>query len=413
MRLVRSVWAHLPTQLRRAAFHGAVAALQPKLSAVSRDLVLDRKVPRIVVGCLSAATGLGQSARLTAMALRSQGYEVLGIDVSSYFYDYDETVAHGLPDARNHKGPGHAIVVVNAPYMPYVLTLLGRSFLDEKWVTAYWAWELERLPPGWIKGFACAHDIAVPSAFVARAVKSVGLPVQVVVAPHPVACDPMPPSPFAADASRPDSPFTVITVANLSSNFARKNPIAVIQAYRLAFGRSRDCRLRMRLTGASAPQQHAVLEAIGDSDTIDVEWQAGPRAAVCSWWGTPDVYAALHRAEGFGLPIAEAMLAGYPALATGWSGNMEFMSDDTAFPVGYRLRPVDDPEARYSGFGASWAEPDVAHAAALLQRLYKDRELIRGVARKAHEAARRLLSARSFVRNLVSEDQSAALVAAS
>jgi len=399
---VSAVWRHLPVQLRRQAIHGAIGLLQPKLSPVPREAVADRAVARIVVGLLSSATGLGQSARLTAAALRSQGYNVLGIDLSDFFYEPGGMVDPGLPDGRAHRGPGHAIVVINGPLMPYALTLLGRGFLEGKWVTAYWAWELARLPGNWLRGLSCLDEIAVPSRFVAQAVEaSTAKPVA--VAPYPVACDPPPPSPFASGTARPEGPFTVVTVANLGSSFARKNPLALIDAYRLAFGGDRGCRLRMRLTGSEAHPQHraAISAAIGGSDTIEVEWRSGSRAELYRWWGTPDVYAALHRSEGFGLPIAEAMLAGYPVVATGWSGNMQFMSDETAFPVGYRLVPVDDPEAKYSGTGCVWAEPDIEHAAALLHRLRGDRDLVRAMGCKARAAVSGQLSAAAFVRRLV------------
>jgi glycosyltransferase involved in cell wall biosynthesis len=401
---MRSVWAGLPVNLRRSAIHGAIGLMRPALSPVARDVVLDRTVPRIVVGHLAAASGLGQSARLTAAALRAEGYDVLGIDVGGYFYDSDKAVAHGLPDGRAHTGPGHAIVVVNGPYLPYALTLVGRRVLRDKWVTAYWAWELDRLPANWHGGFAAAQDVAVPSRFVAGAVRNAGATLPVVVAPHPVACDPLPVSPFARGDRRPDGPFTVASMANLSSNFARKNPLGVIAAYRLAFGGDRSARLRLRLTGGSATQRAAIVAAIGETDTIEVEWRAGDREQLRAWFGTPDVYAALHRAEGFGLPLAEAMLAGYPVVATGWSGNMEFMTAADSFPVGYRLVPVDDPEMRYSGVGARWAEPDVEEAAALLRRLYEDRDLVRGVAQKARDAAGRVLGPGAFVARLTGRE---------
>ncbi len=395
------LWRRLPLDLRRSAIHGAIDLLQPKLSAISRDVALDQQAPRIVVGLLSSASGLGQSARLAAAALQRQGYRVLGIDLSHFFHEPAGVVAHGLPEGRSCRGPGHAVVVINAPFMAYALTLAGRGFLRDKWVTGYWAWELPQLPAGWHKGFAYAHDVAVPSRFVADAVEGAGLPAYVRVAPHPVACDPPPPSPFALDAPRPPGPFTVATVANLASSFARKNPLALIRAYQLAFGRDRTARLRMRLTGAGPQERAVVSAAIAGNDSIEVEWRAGSRADFYAWWGAPDVYAALHRSEGFGLPIAEAMLAGYPAVATGWSGNMQFMTENNAFPVDYRLVPVQDPEAKYAVPGASWAEPDIDHAAALLQRLRRDPDLVRAMGREAHASASAQLTAARFVGGLV------------
>jgi hypothetical protein len=78
-------------------------------------------------------------------------------------------------------------VVINAPYVPYVLAWLGPSFLSDKFVTGFWAWELPRLPRSWERSFAAVHAIAMPSLFTASAVaaSNVDLPVQ--IRPHPVA----------------------------------------------------------------------------------------------------------------------------------------------------------------------------------------------------------------------------------
>jgi glycosyltransferase involved in cell wall biosynthesis len=399
---LRTVWRHLPAEWRRSAIHSVIGCLQPRISAVSRDVVADPRATRIVVGLLSSASGLGQSARLTAAALRSRGYRVLGIDLSEFFYEPGGIVKHGLSDGRWHTGPGHAIIVINGPFMPYALTLLGRGFLEGKWVTGYWAWELSRLPDNWMKGFPCVDEVAVPSGFVAEAVEAVGTAKRILVAPHPVCCDPPALSPFVMGASRPEGPFTVISVANLSSSgLARKNPLALIGAYKLAFGGDRTCRLRMRLTGSEAAHRAAICAAVGESETIEVEWRVGSRAEFYRWWGTPDVYAALHRSEGFGLPIAEAMLAGYPVVATGWSGNMEFMNGTIAFPVDYRLTSINDPDGKYSETSCVWAEPDIEHAAAILQWLRRDPELVRKRGGDAYAAATGQLSADNFLRSLL------------
>jgi Glycosyl transferases group 1 len=95
-----------------------------------------------------------------------------------------------------------------------------------------------------------------------------------------------------------------------------------------------------------------------------------------------DAYVSLHRAEGLGLTMAEAMAEGKPVIATGYSGNLEFMDDDVAFLVRSNLEPIGlgvdpyPPDAR-------WAEPDLEHAAAQMRRVFDDREHAAQVGRRA------------------------------
>ena len=376
---------------------------KPRLSEVSRDLIGDRTVPRIVVGLLSSPSGLGQSARLAAAALKNDGYRVLGLDICHLFREASGNIVHGLADARGRRGPAHVILVVNARYARYALVRLGDAFLKDQLVTGYWAWELPRLPHNWERGFGAVHDIAVPSLFTASAVcaSNGGLPVQ--VCPHPVALDHPPLSPFATGAARPEGPFTVVSTLSLRSGFERKNPVGLIRAFRLAFGDRRDRRLRLLVTGAPhCPQgRAAILRAVWRAANIEVAWKALTRAQLYAWWDSPDVYALLHRSEGFGLPLAEAMGAGIPVVATGWSGNMDFMTEQNSFPVRFRLCDVVDPQRKHAACEGQWADPDVEHAAELLQLLAARPDLAREVGKTAHRAIHVRLTGQNFCRNLL------------
>ncbi len=401
--LMLPLWRRIPVNVRQRVAHSLLNVMTPALPETDSGDIVGKNMPRIIAGFLSSPSGLGQSARLLAASLRERGYPVFGIDLSGYFFEVAHTVEHGLPDGRTVRGPAHLIVNINAPYMPYVLWLLGRRFLRDKYITGYWAWELPVLPESWRRGFGCVHDIAVPSTFVADAVRNMDDSKNVFVLPHPVAAEGSCVSRngndgnSAKDAAR--RTFTVGFMANIASGFVRKNPLAVVAAFRQAFGNDRGRRLKMLLTNANhyPPARKSVEKVVRGAGNIEVTWSGLSPAALHQWWHDVDVYVSLHRSEGFGIPLAEAMCAGLPVVATGWSGNMEFMTVENSFPVRYSLVEVQDDQGKYPSDLGKWAEPDIYHAADLLRRLEANREAARRAGQRARKEIQYFLSAASIV----------------
>jgi glycosyltransferase involved in cell wall biosynthesis len=398
------VWRRLPVSFRRCArpcIPYIVDRLAPGLSRASSYIKMDRRVPKIIVGFLSSPSGLGQSARLAAMAFRKEGFSVLGVDLSSYFAEAPGLLTYDFPDGRGHRGAAHVIAVINAPEMKYVLWLLGRAFLRDKFVTGYWVWELSRLPETWDPGFAAVHEVMAPSRFSAAAMAARGLVSTVDVAFHPVALD-CPPSRLGK-ARKQQTPFTIVSAMSARSALARKNPVGLIRAFRLAFGSSKEARLKLIVTGTNnyPAGRTVILDAIGTATNIVVRWTPLDHCEFHRWWDDADAFASLHRSEGFGLPVAEAMCAGYPVIATGWSGNMEYMTEETSFPVKYRLVDVDDPQGLYHRSEGVWADPDCEHAAEIFQCLSKDRAGAAAVGEAARKSAMEMFSAARFVQPMI------------
>jgi glycosyltransferase involved in cell wall biosynthesis len=197
----------------------------------------------------------------------------------------------------------------------------------------------------------------------------------------------------------------VLNVFSFGSSFERKNPIALVEAFRLAFRNDPDAELVLKMShGARHADEMARLKrAVADMANvvlIDAVWDEARLAALKR---SADVYASLHRSEGFGLPIAEAIMAGVPVIATNWSGNVDFCPTDCTFPVDYALVPFRDSHPDYDAVGdARWAHPAVAHAAQQLRRVRGDLAAAREKAQRARQALVRHLRAFSYETALAS-----------
>jgi len=268
--------------------------------------------------------------------------------------------------------PPDAALVLHVNPMLLPLTLLRlRGLVRDRRIIAYWAWELPVAPPEWRASASLAHEIWVPSRFTAQALEPLK-PGLVHVVPHPLALAP----PIASARDRASfglaaDAVIVLVSLNLASSFARKNPLGAIAAFQDAFGARADRILVLKLCLADhAPDDFARIRRAAQAPNIRLitDELSGPDrhalTAAC------DIVLSPHRAEGFGLVPAEAMLLSRPVVATGWSGNLDYMDTDCAALIDHRLIPADDDRGVYRG--AQWADPDVADAAAWLRRLADD-----------------------------------------
>ena len=192
----------------------------------------------------------------------------------------------------------------------------------------------------------------------------------------------------------PTDGFVFLYMFDALSVPARKNPMAVVEAFEKAARRfsrpawlvlkmingDRENDLRRRLEAARARTPNIVtIERYLKRPELNALFQAA------------DCYVSLHRAEGYGLTLAESMFLGKPVIATGWSANMDFMTPWNSIPVPYQLVQLDQDHGPYPA-GQWWAEPDIDAAAAAMVRVVNEPDYASALGANASRDIRSQLS---------------------
>ena len=344
--------------------------------------------------------GLGESARLYVRALLAEGYPVA-------VYNIDIDMPHGMDDTSldEHIGTdtpyGVNLVFINPDYLDDAIASIGRERLVNRYTIACWFWELENFPEEWLPALQIVDEVMVSSSFIRDVIRPV-TDKPILHVPLPI--DDVDDSGLTrTDFGLADDAFIFLNSFDFNSFLARKNPFAVIEAFRRAFA---DGRVNVRLlikssNGHRHPDKlRDLLNAAAGDPRILVRDDVIDRSDVQALQRCADVYVSLHRAEGFGLGLAECMRLGKPVIATAWSGNMEFMTPQNSCLVNYRLVPVGEGEYLHYA-GQRWADPDIEHAATYMRRLADDRKFAARIGAQAafdirdklspHTAAERII----------------------
>ena len=315
---------------------------------------------------------------LRAASVRATIYDVYGqVPDGSVFAEMGHCRVDWVAD-------GIRIFHLNGAEMQYALPKIEErqpGFLRRGYNVLAPAWELPRFPAEWAKEFNRFHEIWAPTAYVQEALqRAVSVPIfRLRNACEPHVATHLDKSYFGI----PEDSFAILNFFDLRSRTARKNPWAVIEAFRRllkARPASNAClvlkinypafdpKVVAKLAGEVAPLRHRAILI----DKIITTNEIRNLVRCC------DCFISLHRSEGFGRGPAEAMFFGKPTIATGWSGNMEYMNDKVAFPIRYTLQPVKEGEYPQHE-DQVWAEADVAHAAEVLIWLLDDPALRRKI----------------------------------
>lgn len=366
-KVLKSLWKASPQHLR-LLFCAAICLLKAR----KRIVAPEPTEPVYVCGPFANNSGVGCGARLYAEECRSQGKKTLLVDITSAMHMRNDGVrptdtltiaqASALKD-----GGGTVVVHANPPQFQLALCALGKDFLKNRHITAYWSWELEQLPLIWKQAFDYADTIETPSTFVREIVRQ-GSTKPVYLHPHILPGQFRVKSTYAANGV-----LRCLYIFDAGSSFERKNPLAALKAFAAAFAPG-EATLTFKIANSASDAKkytqfrNACARVPGVriiTDTLDSEEMA-------NLYLEHDVYLSLHRSEGFGLTILEAMRHGLYAVATAWSGNMDFMTGNLACPVPFSFVDVNINRGAFKGIATRWAEPDIDAAVDILRNLRHD-----------------------------------------
>lgn len=333
-----------------------------------------------VVGYCTALSGVGEAARSTIRVLNAAGarFSVFDVELNVASKRHDALIS-GVVRAAQLDEPV-TIYHVNADQLEQVR---GQTAALEGHPPPFRIgvpfWELKKFPAAWLESLSRLDEIWAPSRFIQSSLAS-QLSIPVRYRPLAVHVDDVAASREAFGL--PADAFIVLCAYDSLSYQSRKNPRAAIQAFRKAFGHAtaRPVLLVIKvLNGLGSLKDE--LDGVDDYLLIQ---RTMARSEMHALIASCDVFLSLHRSEGFGLVVAEAMALGTPVVATDYSGTTDLISPETGFPVNYRL--VDLQQGDYPEWiGQVWADADVEHAAWQLRRICEDAPAAAQIAAQAKQ----------------------------
>lgn len=248
------------------------------------------------------------------------------------------------------------------------------------------AWELPRYPEMWARQLRKFDEVWSVSHYIADALAAADIPSIHIGQPVEIPLAPLLPRRYFGIR---ESAFTLLHFFDLTSYASRKNPWAVLDMFEALRRRQpfADIQLILKVKNGDASGEdwlRPIRERLPEAVCLAQPLTACETRSLVNCC---DCFVSLHRAEGFGRGTGEAMFLGRLALATGWSGNLDYMTEENSLLTRYHLVPVGADEYPH-GDGQIWAEPDVRHAVELLEGVIADPARARAIAARGRRDIR-------------------------
>jgi glycosyltransferase involved in cell wall biosynthesis len=349
------------------AVHGKIDA-RPAARAASgvQDILL--------VGHGGRETGLGRNYGMLARGLGSDGFAVTQVNFDAGADAISEEIARWY--AQRSSKP-IVVLAVNAHDAPDIFMKDRGNIVAECYAVGFYLWEVSAIPDVQRLGVELVDEIWAPTKYVAD-IYAPRKPAHVVGKGLFTGDEPA----FAHSKQADRNPrFTFVTAFDFDSSIERKNPLATVLAFQRAFPSGEKVELVVKTSNVNpqhwsnvSGQWERVAAAAAIDKRIRVVTERYSDEAMTALVSDADCIVSLHRSEGFGYLMSDAMAFGVPVIATGYSGNVDFCTPETSWLVPYRLIPVPEGAARWRIDGAEWADADVDAAAAQMRAVYQDQQ---------------------------------------
>lgn len=334
-----------------------------------------------VAGHLYSEKGVGEAVRSAVRLLETTQIPFALNDFSDPgALNNDLTYANS-----SEQNPYHVnLIVLGADALGYFVKEKGPRYFSKHYNIGHWAWELNDLPSEWYANFKHFDEVWVASSFIQKALSQVA-PIPVTTIPYTLTGELPNDIWHRFHFGLPKGTFVFLFIFDFHSYVERKNPLGLVEAFKRGFSPKDDVLLILKCSHSEwAPSELKSLQEASRDANIRITDCVLSRDQIRTLIYLSDAYISLHRAEGFGLTMAEAMSMAKPVIGTGYSGNTHFMNSNNSYLVDYRLIPIERDRGPYKR-GFVWADPDLDHAARLMRHVYENREEASHVGRQARE----------------------------